>query len=68
MASRFVVRLVTRLTGVLPLYVRVDGLVRDEQFLLMELECLEPELFFQHTGYEAPERFADAILQRVQKI
>ncbi len=63
-----VVRLVEQLTGIVPLYARVDGVVVDEQFLLMELECVEPELFFQHTGYEAPERFADAVWQRIKRI
>ena len=34
-----------------PLYARVDGLVKDEQFVLMELELIEPELGFR----EVPE-------------
>ena len=34
-----------------PLYARVDGLVKDKRFVLMELELIEPELGFQ----EAPE-------------
>jgi hypothetical protein len=33
------------------LYARVDGLVKDEQFVLMELELIEPELGFR----EVPE-------------
>lgn len=42
------------------LYARVDGVVEDGGFRLMELEILEPGLFLgQHDG--APERFAQAI-------
>jgi glutathione synthase/RimK-type ligase-like ATP-grasp enzyme len=62
------VRLVEQLTGVRPLYARVDGLAVDGHLMLMELECVEPELFFQHTGTDAPERFADAVLQRMTGI
>jgi glutathione synthase/RimK-type ligase-like ATP-grasp enzyme len=29
----------------MPLYARVDGIVRDDQFVLMELELIEPNLF-----------------------
>jgi glutathione synthase/RimK-type ligase-like ATP-grasp enzyme len=29
-----------------PLYARVDGVVRGNEFLLMELELIEPNLFF----------------------
>lgn len=42
------------------LYARVDGILRDGQFLLMELEINEPNLFMQCSP-EAPERFAAAI-------
>jgi glutathione synthase/RimK-type ligase-like ATP-grasp enzyme len=62
------VRLVEQLTGVCPLYARVDGVVQDGRLCLMELECVEPELFFQHTGYDAPERFADALWQRIKAL
>lgn len=45
------------------LYARVDGIVRDGTFFLMELEMTEPTLFL--TLHEpAAERFADAILAR----
>jgi glutathione synthase/RimK-type ligase-like ATP-grasp enzyme len=42
------------------LYARVDGIERDGQFFLMELELIEPFLFF---GYDpnAPARFAHAL-------
>jgi len=42
------------------LYARVDGVVDDQQFRLMELELIEPMLFLaSHPA--APSRFADAI-------
>ena len=43
------------------LYARVDGVRRGERLVLLELELLEPDLFFRFdTG--AAERFADALL------
>lgn len=42
------------------LYARVDGVVNQAQFLIMELELIEPALFFG-SDPTAPERFADAI-------
>jgi glutathione synthase/RimK-type ligase-like ATP-grasp enzyme len=46
------------------LYARVDGIVRDGRFLLMELEVIEPMLYFG-ANIAAGERFADALLQRL---
>lgn len=43
-------------------YARVDGVVNDSQFRLMELELIEPMLFLAEHP-EAPSRFADAIAQ-----
>lgn len=47
-----------------PLYARVDGIVRGEAFLLMELELIEPNLFL---GFEpgAHDAFARAVASRV---
>lgn len=46
------------------LYARVDGIVRDGTFFLMELEMTEPTLFL--TLHEpAAEQFAEAILARI---
>jgi glutathione synthase/RimK-type ligase-like ATP-grasp enzyme len=42
------------------LYARVDGVERDGQFLLMELELIEPRLFFEY-AHDACDRFADAV-------
>ena len=42
------------------LYARVDGIVDNNRFLLMELELIEPMLFLSDHP-EAPTRFAHAI-------
>lgn len=48
----------------LPVYARVDGVVKDGQFLLMELEVFEPLMFL--AGHrEAPGRFARAVQRRL---
>jgi glutathione synthase/RimK-type ligase-like ATP-grasp enzyme len=48
----------------LPVYARVDGVVKDGKFLLMELEIFEPLMFL--AGHpEAPARFARAIANRL---
>jgi len=44
----------------LPVYARVDGVVKDGSFLLMELEVFEPLMFLSRHP-EAPMRFARAI-------
>lgn len=46
------------------LYARVDGIVRDGRLLLMELEQIEPYLFFREAPASAG-RMADAILRRL---
>lgn len=43
------------------LYARVDGLDVDGEFVLMELELIEPVLFLDRAAPEAPARFAEAI-------
>ncbi len=43
------------------LYARVDGIVRQGKFLLMELELIEPYLFLESDS-EAKERFVEAVL------
>jgi len=49
----------------LPVYARVDGVVKDGKFLLMELEIFEP-LMFLASHPEAPARFARAIANRLR--
>jgi glutathione synthase/RimK-type ligase-like ATP-grasp enzyme len=48
----------------LPVYARVDGVIKDGQFLLMELEVFEPLMFLARHP-EAPARFARAIHGRL---
>lgn len=47
------------------LYARVDGLVYKGQFVLMELELLEPFLFFEEDP-ESPDRFVEAFMELVR--
>jgi glutathione synthase/RimK-type ligase-like ATP-grasp enzyme len=62
---------VDRMTDVLallpdrPLYARIDGLVRDGQFLLMEVEVNEPALGLDLAA-GAAERFAEALEHRLR--
>jgi len=48
----------------LPVYARVDGVVKNGLFLLMELEVFEPLMFLAHDP-EAPARFARAVRGRL---
>jgi len=50
----------------LPVYARVDGVVKGGKFLLMELEVFEPLMFLSRDP-EAPGRFARAIRGRLPK-
>ena len=47
------------------LYARVDGIETANGFVLVELEMLEPSLYFLHTDSGAG-RFADAIIKRAR--
>jgi glutathione synthase/RimK-type ligase-like ATP-grasp enzyme len=49
-----------------PLYARVDGVVRENAFLLMELELIEPNLFLEF-GAGAADRMARAIVSRMRR-
>jgi glutathione synthase/RimK-type ligase-like ATP-grasp enzyme len=59
-----VVDAAVRVVGTEWLYARVDGVVRDGQLLLMELEMIEPSLFLRFDA-DAPKRFANALLARL---
>jgi glutathione synthase/RimK-type ligase-like ATP-grasp enzyme len=50
-----------------PLYARVDGVVIDGRFVLMELELIEPNLFLA-LGGGAPARLATAIARRLEAV
>ncbi len=47
------------------LYARVDGVVREGEFYLMELELVDPTLFLEHEEGAAA-RFAEAILRELE--
>lgn len=61
--TRTVLETAQKLTGILPLYARVDGFLDAGEFVLMELECIEPELY-QLYDDGAGERFVEAILAK----
>ena len=46
------------------LYARVDGVIRDGQFLLMELEINEPSLFFEFSE-KGVENFSEAVCENL---
>jgi glutathione synthase/RimK-type ligase-like ATP-grasp enzyme len=48
-------------------YARVDGVMVDGRFLLMELEMIEPLLFLKHRP-DAAERFAGNLRQRLEAL
>ena len=48
----------------LPLNARVDGVVRDGQLVVIEVEALEPALFMEFDPPSA-ERFAEATIRRL---
>lgn len=59
-------RVLERIPGELPpAYARVDGCVVAGRFRLMELEVLEPTLYFTEAP-EAAERLADLVLERLR--
>ncbi len=58
-------RITQQLTGIMPTYARVDGFIDEGHFVLMELECIEPELYFTRAD-DAAERFGKAILKALQ--
>ena len=49
----------------MPLYARVDGVVRDGALIVIEVEVLEPAPFMEFDPPSA-ERFAQATLRRLQ--
>lgn len=47
------------------LYARIDGLIRNGEFVLMEIELIEPDLFFEYDK-EAAQRFVTATMTIVR--
>ena len=48
------------------LYARVDGIIIDNELHLMEVECLEPDLYFNLSD-GATEQFVDAIIEQLNQ-
>jgi glutathione synthase/RimK-type ligase-like ATP-grasp enzyme len=48
------------------LYARVDGIVIDNQLYLMEIECIEPDLYFNQSK-GSQQRFVNAILELISE-
>lgn len=57
---------ILRVSGRDSVYARVDGVIREGTFLLMELEMIEPHLFLE-SNPAAPLRFSRAIQKRLRK-
>ncbi len=49
------------------LYARVDGVVLDDRFILMEVELIEPDLFFNYAP-DAADVFAASVLERLERL
>lgn len=67
-APREVISAGARVARELPspwLYARIDGVVTPRGFMLMEVECIEPHLFFSHDP-DARDRFVSALLRLVR--
>ena len=65
----FAAEAAARLFALLPepaVYARIDGVILDQTFQLMEIELIEPELFFTYFPTSgAADRFADALMKRL---
>ncbi|WP_112662011.1 ATP-grasp domain-containing protein [Microvirga flavescens] len=48
-----------------PGYARVDGIIRPDGFMLMELELIEPYLYLEFAGPEAVAAFTEMVLRRL---
>lgn len=63
--GRFILETACKVHGDEPyLFARVDGVMVNGEFLLMELELLEPELFLDKAPLSAAQRFAELIASR----
>jgi hypothetical protein len=63
---------ITKLTGEMPLYARVDFVrfcneINGEEFALMEAELIEPSLYFNMDDNSA-QRFANAFVNRMNEL
>jgi glutathione synthase/RimK-type ligase-like ATP-grasp enzyme len=66
--AQFILETAMRLTGSQPpLYARVDGVMVSDEFVLMELELIEPGLLMDIAPNHAARHFARVIAEAVQK-
>ncbi|HLO45810.1 MAG TPA: hypothetical protein VK175_15835 [Leadbetterella sp.] len=57
----FIAKNIVEITGKKSIYARIDGVMTPNGFLLMEVEMIEPDLFFEYAP-EGPNRFVEAVL------
>jgi glutathione synthase/RimK-type ligase-like ATP-grasp enzyme len=55
---------IVEIAGKESIYARIDGVMTQNGFLLMEVEMIEPDLFFEHT-LDGPNRFVEAVLKEL---
>ncbi|OYU67204.1 MAG: hypothetical protein CFE22_05925 [Cytophagaceae bacterium BCCC1] len=55
---------IVEIAGKESVYARIDGVITQNGFLLMEVEMIEPDLFFEHT-LDGPNRFVEAVLKEL---
>ena len=55
---------IVEIAGKESVYARIDGVMTQNGFLLMEVEMIEPDLFFEHT-LDGPNRFVEAVMGQI---
>ncbi len=55
---------IVKIAGKESVYARIDGVMTQNGFLLMEVEMIEPDLFFEYAP-DGPMRFVDAVLGEI---
>lgn len=55
---------IVKIAGKNSVYARIDGVMTNNGFLLMEVEMIEPDLFFEHAP-EGPNRFVEAMMGQI---
>jgi glutathione synthase/RimK-type ligase-like ATP-grasp enzyme len=55
---------IVKISGKESVYARIDGVMTKNGFLLMEVEMIEPDLFFEY-DFEGPNRFVEAVLEKL---
>ncbi len=47
------------------LYARVDGIIMDNELHLMEVECIEPDLYFEYSE-NSQQRFVESLIELIK--